>query len=98
MNGGEIERCPYCMSMIERKPLKARLTTRQWDVYTAVVDAGPEGIAASDLLERHLPGRKPGSLRTCIYTINQLINPQRLEGRGGRYFLGRVNWSEEKIE
>jgi hypothetical protein len=86
------------MSMIEPKPLKARLSTRQWNVYMAVVDAGSEGISASTLLEKHLPGRKKGSLRTCVYGINMLIKPQRLEGRGLRYFLGRTSWNEEKTE
>ena len=95
---GVIERCPYCMTPIEKKPLKARLSVRQWDVYTAVVDAGAGGIEVNLLLERHLPGRKKGSLRTCIYGLNKLIYPQRVEASRGRYFLGRAHWNKEKAE
>lgn len=94
------DRCPYCLSPIEvkPKPLNEKLTNRQWVIYKAVLDAGPQGASSKDLLGLLADGRRPGTLRTCIYTINQIINPMRLAGRGGRYFLERVKWSEEGIE
>lgn len=97
MDGG-ITRCPYCMAPMEKKPSEYRLTPRQWAVYKSVVDAGPEGITLEALMAEHFEGRAAATLRTCVYAINQIINPQRLEGRGGKYYLGRVKWSEEKCD
>ncbi len=95
MDGG-ITRCPYCMAPMERKPVEYRLTPKQWAVYHSVVNSGQEGAPIKDLMEAHFHGKAEGTLRTCIYAINQIINPMRLEGRGGKYYLGRVKWSEEK--
>lgn len=90
--------CPYCkQEMPEDKPLAARLTPRQFAVYEAVVKAGPEGIGSQDLIDKCLTGRSSVTLRSCIYSINQIINPQRLAGRGGKYTLDRVNWSMEGL-
>ena len=94
----EIERCPYCLKPIQDKPIQAKMTPRQWRIYNAIVSAGPEGMAADRLLFEYMPECKAGTLRTCIHSINALINPRCLRGRGGRYYLDRVNWSEEPID
>lgn len=93
-----INRCPYCMAPMERKPTDYRLTPRQWSVYKMVLDAGLEGVSIKDLMEDHFQGKSEGTLRTCVYAINQIINPLRLEGRGGKYYLGRSKWSGEKCD
>jgi hypothetical protein len=67
----------------------------QWTLYKMVLEAGPQGYSSKAMLEILGPGRKAVTLRTCIHSINQVINPMKLAGRGGRYFLERVNWSEE---
>lgn len=90
------ERCPYCLApmTVEPEPLKERLNYRQWGVFKAVVDAGPQGVASKELLEKLPEGRKPGTLRTCIFKINKIIQPMRLDGRTGRYFLLRMEGKE----
>lgn len=93
-----INRCPYCMAPMEERPLERKLTYRQIPIYKAIVEAGVEGISNRDIMEQFLPGKSEGTLRSCIYSINQIINPQRLEGRGGRYYLSRVKWSEEPCD
>ena len=95
---GEVNRCPYCLTLMEQKPIEHRLTVPQYHLYRTVVDAGPEGISAEDLLGVCLPGRSKVRLRTAVYAVNQIINPMRLAGKGGRYYLDRVKWSEEKVE
>ena len=85
------ERCPYCLAPMttEPTPLRDRLTNRQWIIYKAILQAGPDGYPVTALLEKLPEGRKPGTLRTCIFGINKLIKPLKLDGRGGRYFLER---------
>lgn len=83
---------------MEERPLERKLTYRQIPIYKAIVEAGTGGISNKDIMEQFLPGRSEATLRSCIYSINQIINPQRLEGRGGRYYLGRVKWSEEPCD
>jgi len=86
------------MTPMEPKPLEARLTARQWNVYRAVVNAGPEGIETDELFKK-LPGAKsPVTLRSCVHAVNQIINPMCLRGRNGRYYLERVKWSTEGEE
>ena len=83
----EVDRCPYCEAPMTHLEPHQHMTPRQHNVYRAVVEAGPEGITTADLLEKHLPGRKPITLRSCVYSINKIIAPKCLRGRGGKYFL-----------
>ena len=80
---------------VEPPPLKARLSQLQWTIYKTVLEAGQSGYSTKALHDLLGPGRKAVTLRTCIHSINRIINPMKLAGRGGRYFLERVNWSEE---
>lgn len=77
--------------------MAVRLTPRQYAVYSAVVQAGVAGIDAQELMDKHLTGRSSVTLRSCIYSINQIINPMKLAGKGGRYTLDRVDWSMEGL-
>ena len=87
------ELCPYCLHpMTEEKPIHTRLTGTQWPIYKAIVDAGPEGISIHEIMEKFLPGKKTATLRTFIYAINRLVSPQLLKGRGGRYYLERLEY------
>ena len=90
--------CPYCGAQMEQRPLHERLTKVQLEIYETVVAAGPEGVLAIDLLEKHLPGRNIGTLRSRVYSINQIINPMCLRGRKEKYYLERVKWSTEGLD
>lgn len=93
-----INRCPYCLALMEPRPLEHRLTQRQYAVYATITEAGPDGATHEELIDKCLPGRSAGTLRTCIVGINKLIGPLRLNGRGGRYYLNRVEQQEGSHE
>ena len=92
--GEGIERCPYCMSPMENKPMNQRMTHRHFLIFKSVLDAGAAGCRTEDLINDCLPGRAPTTLRTCVYAINRIIKPLRIRGHGGRYYLERSDWEE----
>lgn len=81
--------CPYCLAPMEPKPLEHKLTNRQWQIFTAVSKAGPDGISLSELLESLMPDRSAGTVRSCICALNKIIYPMVIRARGGIYFLDR---------
>ena len=96
-----IERCPYCLNPIKfrtSQDLMVRMSPRQYSVYMAVTEAGPNGKSTKDLMDAFFVGLKLGTLRTTIFSINTKIAPMCLRSRGGRYYLDRVKWSEEPIK
>jgi len=96
-----IDRCPYCLNPVKfraQQDMVRSLTPRQYCIYMAIVEAGPNGKSSKELLETFLAGRQVGTLRTAIFGINSKISPMCLRSRAGRYYLSRVNWSEEPIK
>jgi hypothetical protein len=63
------------------------LSERQRQVYDMIVKGGIGGISRTKLFKELFDGKSDVSLRTCVARINQQITPQRLRGRGKRYFL-----------
>ena len=83
-------RCPYCGGPMDVGPeFPEKLTPREWSVYMAIVEGGEQGIGIDLLIDTTLPGRRRGTLRTCVYNINRVIGPMKLVGKNGRYYLER---------
>jgi len=85
-------RCPYCKGEIAPgSELMFKLTTRQFRVYNAVINSGPEGISVEELIKECLPGKSKTTIRTCVKAVNDRIGPLVIRSRGGRYHLGRAH-------
>lgn len=80
--------CPYCKAKMPDDPVPYRaLTKKQRSVFEAVLAGGPNGIAIDRLMKDFFKGLSQGTLRSCVYNINQVIQPLTIRGRGGNYYL-----------
>lgn len=77
--------CPFCQSQVEAKPVEFTLTSKQKQVYEAIISAGPDGITVSDLMEKIYPGRSYVTLRTALYYIRRAVAPIQIVSKGKRY-------------
>lgn len=68
-------------------PVTEYMTLKQGKVYTAILEAGIEGVPVRSLMAEFYPKNAPSTLRSCIYYINQAISPMKIGGRGKSYFL-----------
>ena len=79
------EKCPFCGGPVKGLPITYRMSTKQEKIFNAIVSAGQEGVAASDLMSRFYKEKSNTSLRTAIFGINRIIFPARIKAKKGAY-------------
>ncbi len=85
--------CPYCNSgMTDAGPmvrLRQRLSRKRFDIFETILSAGQDGISGAKLAKKFYRGGSPGSLRSCVCNINNVIDPMHIKCKNGTYYLIR---------